>query len=42
MVINVMTARVCPIVVLSLEVMEFKPICAVKRSLEVNTSEGQR
>ena len=38
----VITARVCPMVVLSLEVMEFKPIWAVKRLLEVNTSEGHR
>lgn len=41
-VIIVMTARVCPMVVFSFEVMAFKPICAVRRSPEVNTRAGQR
>ena len=39
---RVITASVCPIVVFSLDVMEFRPIWAVSRSLDVNTSDGQR
>lgn len=42
MVTSVITASVCPIVVFSFAVMEFKPIYAVSKSLDVNTSEGQR
>ncbi len=38
----VITAKVCPIVVFSLDVMELRPICAVRRLLDVKTSEGHR
>ena len=38
----VITAKVCPIVVFSLDVMELRPICAVRRLLDVKTNEGHR
>ncbi len=42
MVTSVITASVCPIVVFSLDVIELRPIWAVRRSLEVKTSDGHR
>ena len=42
MVISVIAASVCPIVVFSFAVIALRPICAVSRSLDVNTSDGQR
>ncbi len=39
---NVITASVCPIVVLSFDVIAVKPICAVSRLLDVNTRDGYR